>query len=188
MFTNGQTYVCLYEPGVKKTVHWVKTHRLSGKENVPVRAFNDLIRFDYALWYIKPFGLFNAKSYIYIYIYDFLLYSGDEWMKDYYTCIPPGGAFPSSAYSPAALRTWPTWLLFWLTTEPSACGYLCIYYFITPMHSFRFFFRMSTQESCFRCSLVYTPETSCLKKTCRTALSKFNIQHCKWIVCMWYYF
>ena len=46
-----------------------------------------------------------------------------------------------------------------LTNDRSLCGYLCIYNFITPTHSFQLFSQYSTHVTCFCCFLVYTAGT-----------------------------
>ena len=75
-----------------------------------------------------------------------------------------GGSQPGTACPPLwTFRIWQTWLPFWLTTDRSVCGYLCIYNFITPTRSFRLSFRFSTHVIYFGWSLVYPAETSCLE-------------------------
>ena len=53
-----------------------------------------------------------------------------------------------------------------------ACGYRCIYNFITLTHSVRF----STHVICFRCSPVYTAGSSCLEIPTWSCLSKISMQ------------
>ena len=59
---------------------------------------------------------------------------------------------------------WLDWIPSDCPTDRYACGYLWIYNSIIPRTfrlSFRFSFRLSTNVTCFRCSLVNTSGTSC---------------------------
>ena len=63
---------------------------------------------------------------------------------------PSGHLLATLQIPPPSDCDWPT--------DCSVCGYLCIYNFITPTHSFQF----SIHVTCFCCSLVNTAGTSCL--------------------------